>query len=537
MLRNTFKNYLPVIALTILAGFLISYFWPAVFLILALIVGFLFAFKYPEKALLALIFYLPFQIALNISSGIDLASGRILILALLGIWFFKSLAEKKIVIAKNTQTFLLLLFLFLALFSFLQAWDLERAARKFLVFLSIFPLYFLITALLKRAVGDGALARVRTKPLNLAFGLKPSLQYPISNILNAIFLSAVILSIIGISQFALQFVIGIDPVMDFWKDNIASMFYGRSFGAEVVSNPSWLVNIGGQTILRSFSLFPDPHMFSFYLGLIIPILLAFLLIPLSGGVRGGLKNLIYPQFFLSKSRVFGMGHDKRGIVLFLIFLILLIAELLTFSRGGYLGMIAGIGAIIILGWRFISFSKKMLLGIISAALILFLVFAAQPILTRFISIADLSEGSNFGRLAIWREAVEVWRDNFFWGTGLGNYSVEINPAAGYRTPIYAHNAYLDIAAEMGVFALLVWLSLFLITLWQLFRRSRTADNNFTRALSLGLCGSLVWFSVHCFFETPIYSPTILAMLMIMLGLAAIIISRQSDKKLPRKTEE
>ena len=504
------KNFLFIIILTLLAGFLIAQFSLSVFLISALIIGALFIFKYPDRALLALIFYLPFQIAFNISSGIDLASGRVLIMVIFGIWFFKSLAERKIIIAKNIQTFLLLLFLSLALFSFLQAWDLERAARKFLVFLSIFPLYFLVTALLK----------YQSNKNNSQLVIRNS-QF-ISKILNVIFLSAIILSIIGIIQFALQFIVGIGSVMDFWGENIVSVFYGRSFGAEIISNPSWLVNIGGAIILRSFSLFPDPHMFSFYLGLIIPILLAFLVIysdkentlsykPLSSALKNKNFRLSLQEIFL-----------KNKFILFSTFLILLTAELLTFSRGGYLGMIFGIGTVIILGWRFISFNKKIFLGIISAALILFIFFAAQPILNRFISIGDLSEGSNIGRLAIWQEASEVWRNHFFGGVGLGNYSIEINPAADYRTPIYAHNVYLDIATEMGVFSLLTWLGLFLITSVQLFQRSRTADDNFTRALSLGLCGSLIWFSVHCFFDTPIYSPKILAMLMVVFALSAIV---------------
>ena len=35
-------------------------------------------------------------------------------------------------------------------------------------------------------------------------------------------------------------------------------------------------------------------------------------------------------------------------------------------------------------------------------------------------------------------------------------------------------------------------------------------------------GGLVWFSVHCFFETPIYSPQILAMLMIIFGIVVSV---------------
>ncbi len=160
---------------------------------------------------------------------------------LFAVWIIKSLAEKRFVIRFNLQTIFIFAFLFIAIFSITQAWDSERAIRKILVFLSVFPLYFIITS------------------------LKDSKEY-IYKILNTLILSGFVLSLIGVAQFVAQFFIGVDPIMIFWSKYMAPVFYGNTFGAEVVSNPSWLVNIGGATVLRAFSLFPDPHMFSFYLG-------------------------------------------------------------------------------------------------------------------------------------------------------------------------------------------------------------------------------------------------------------------------------
>ena len=495
-IKKRYFEYAGIFLVSIFSGFLISFYNLSVLFIIASILFIAVSFKYFNQVLCLLIFYIPFQVALNITSGIDLASGRVLILYLFAVWIIKSLAEKRFVIRLNLQTLLILLFLSIACFSMLEAWDAERAFRKILVFLSVFPLYFIITSINK----EGEQAFVRLHGLTVI-----NKNNYIGKILNVLLISGFILSLIGIIQFALQFIIGINPIIDFWSKIIAPIFYGNTFGAEVVSNPSWLVNIGGAAVLRAISLFPDPHMFSFYLGLLIPIVLAKVSFPPDKG-GWGVKNII---------------QDNK--ILCFILAAMLLAELLTFSRGGYLGLIAGIGAVIVLSWRYISFNKKIILGFFSGIFVLFMIFGNQSIVNRFLSSFNPSEGSNAERIKNWSQGREVFSDNILTGVGIGNYSIYLYPTADYRAPIYAHNLYLDIGAEMGIFTLIAWLALIFITIYQLFKLSRNAGDNFTRSISLGLIGSLVWFSVHSFFDTPIYSPTILTVFIIILSLSVMVL--------------
>ncbi|MEA1936633.1 MAG: hypothetical protein U9N04_00795, partial [Patescibacteria group bacterium] len=225
------RQYWSVFLLAVLAGTIISLSSFSILAMLALVLFIIISFRYFNQVLILLILYLPFQIAFNIMPGIDLASGRVFVLALFAVWIIKSLAEKRFVIKLNLQVLLLLAFLALAIFSITQAGNEERAIRKVLVFLSVFPLYFVITS------------------------LKNSKEN-IDKILKALILSGFVLSLIGAAQFAAQFFVGVDPIMIFWSKYLAPIFYGNTFGAEVISNPSWLVNINGATILRAFSLFP-----------------------------------------------------------------------------------------------------------------------------------------------------------------------------------------------------------------------------------------------------------------------------------------
>ena len=518
-------EYLAIVLLAVFSGVFISFYNLSVLFLLSSILFIVVSFKYFNQVLFLLILYIPFQVALNISAGIDLASGRVLILYLFAVWVMRSLAEKRFVIRLNLQTLLISLFLFVAVFSMLQAWDTERAFRKILVFLSIFPLYFMITSIpFRSAIAQGRLlCKVGTRHCLVSTIAKRSevvenKNHYIYKILNALIFSGVILSLIGIIQFILQFIIGIDPVMEFWSRYVSPIFYGNTFGAEVISNPSWLVNIGGATVLRAFSLFPDPHMFSFYLGLLIPIVLAIVLMfP---------PDKACPE---RESNGGGWGVRSGGIFqynnkfLYLILAIMFLAELLTFSRGGYIGLIAGVGVTIILLWKYISFNKKVVLGLVVGISVLFISFTNQSIVNRFLSSFDFNEGSNIERIKNWDQGYKMFADNFLTGVGIGNYSIYLYPTVEYRTPIYAHNLYLDIGAEMGILALLIYLALIGTTIWQLFKTGKRSKDVFMRALSFGLIGSLVWFSVHSFFDTAIYSPTILMVLVIIISLSVMTI--------------
>ena len=506
--QNTkFKQYFSFFLLAVLTGAIISLCNFSILAILTIILFAVISFKYFNQVLILLILYLPFQIAFNIMPGVDLVSGRVFILGLFAVWIIKSFAEKRFIIKLNLQTLLIVAFLFIAVFSITQAWNEERAIRKILVFLSVFPLYFIITS------------------------IKNNKEY-IYKILNMLILSGFILSLIGVTQFATQFFVGVDPIMIFWSKYLAPVFYGNTFGAEVISNPSWLVNINGATILRAFSLFPDPHMFSFYLGLLIPVVLAIALVDKNS--TGCRSRWLHSPFrvveLYCKRFAYGFHRAKATMepakenskLLYLILATMLLAELFSFSRGGYLGMIAGAGVVIILLWRQITFNKKIALGLISAIAIIFLLTTSQTVASRFLSSFNFNEGSNTERIKNWSQGYEMFADNFLFGVGIGNYSLEINPTIGYRTPVYAHNLYLDIGAEMGIFALFVWIVLITVTICQLYKVSKNSKSRFSKAVSIGLIGSLVWFSVHSFFDTPIYSPTILAILVVIISLAVLI---------------
>jgi O-antigen ligase len=407
------------------------------------------------KFLLLVALYLPFQIALNPSAGFDVASIRVIIIVLLLTWLAEGLRKKKIILRKNIQTVLIISFLFLNLFSIFFSSNSEWSLRKILFFFSIFPLYFVAASVLNS-------------------------REKILKIVKYLVLGGSLAALLGIIQFFSQFIFGLSAVYGFWAKYLVPSFLGKTFSQAVLQNPSWLVNISGHTYFRATATFPDPHMFSFFLGLLIPLALALL-------VASPKKNWL--------SLALGL---------------LVLADMLTFSRGGYLGLGIALIIALILFWKEIrrTYKKIILSGLIGLALFL---ATANPFSARLFSMFNLKEGSNAGRIAIWRQATDVIVKHPVWGVGIGNYPLEIKSNATYREPIYAHNTYLDIAVDSGIANALLWLGILIFAIINFWQKAGE------QPIFWGAGFSLVIFAAHSLVETAIFSPVVLTLLMIILS--------------------
>lgn len=141
----------------------------------------------------------------------------------------------------------------------------------------------------------------------------------------------------------------------------------------------------------------------------------------------------------------------------------------------------------------------------------------SPVGTRLFSSFSQSDGSNIERLRLWQEAVVFIAEHPIFGTGLGNYPLFVKPSASYREPIYAHNLYLDIAAESGIVGLFFFsgfLFFGIFSAWKSWRREQSI-------FWLAIFSALIIFSVHAFFETPLFSVHILPLLLFLIAAAVV----------------
>lgn len=407
------------------------------------------------KLFLLFCLYIPFQIALNPAEGVDLASGRIFVLILALMWLISGLKNRQVFVPAKMQTWLILSFVFISGFSLFWAQNLDWGVRKFLFLLSVFPVYLVATDLFQDQNKKVKIIKFLVWGAGIAAG-------------------------IGIIQFLLQFIIGLDQTAGIWRNYVTPLFLGKSFSQAVLEYPSWLVNIGGHDYLRAFATFPDPHMFSFYLGLALPMAI---------GLYYALKKRIYLIFSLA----------------------ILLANLLTFSRGGYIGLTAGFVFIVLYFTISKKISARKLFISFVLILVVFVSLAITPVGKRFYASFSASEGSNKTRFENWQQAVEVIKNNPR-GVGIGNYSYEIEPSAGYRKPIYAHNLYLDIAAETGIANAIIWIALLFYSIRNFIKKAKY------NILYLSGAASLIIFSIHSIFDTALYSVQVLPLLLIIITL-------------------
>jgi len=256
-------------------------------------------------------------------------------------------------------------------------------------------------------------------------------------------------------------------------------------GTTVAEYPSLLVNISGNTVMRAIGPFPDPHMLSFFLGMSLPIAFAL-----------SLRNKHTERV------LWGIGTG-----------IIFITDLLTFSRGGYVGLLFGAFLFFFSLLHQSSLWKKQLLRVSVIIFFVGVVIFLSPVGTRLLSSFSQADNSNVERLRLWQEAEIFVFEHPLLGSGLGNYSLSVKPTATYREPIYAHNLYLDIAVELGITGLFFFLGF-------LFLGARTAWKKWQvegDIFSLAIFASLVIFSVHSLFETPLFSVHILPLLLFLLA--------------------
>lgn len=187
-------------------------------------------------------------------------------------------------------------------------------------------------------------------------------------------------------------------------------------------------------------------------------------------------------------------------------LVMTAAILVTYSRGGFLSLSV---VILFLGWKMAQRAPVATFGVAAVAILALAVSLPPNYVARLSSITDASRdtrGSASARRALLDRSIEVALAHPLTGVGMANYpQVSIG---GYAS----HNAYTQVAAEMGLPALGIYLAFLLTPLARLRRIERE-----TRALSrthagykriyflaVGLQASLLAFMVGSFFLSVAY---------------------------------
>jgi len=121
---------------------------------------------------------------------------------------------------------------------------------------------------------------------------------------------------------------------------------------------------------------------------------------------------------------------------------------------------------------------------------------------------------------MWQAAIGMIRDRPLLGHGVNTFMANYLDywVGGERLPRYAHNCYLQVAAETGVLGLAAFLGL----LGTLFRRVMDGLDEVgpgQHRMLLGLCGALVAFAIQAGLDTNFYALRQVVLFWVVAGLA------------------
>jgi O-antigen ligase len=218
--------------------------------------------------------------------------------------------------------------------------------------------------------------------------------------------------------------------------------------------------------------------------------------------------------------------------------LLLGATVIGASRGTLLGIAVASGYIILR-------SKKGArnIAIPLALLIPFLAFSPSSPLKRLLHPSEADARASDARIYTWRAGLRMISAYPLQGVGLGNYKLvgpRYDPTGQLALgPHIAHNAYLEIAAEMGIPIFLVFIALLGSTFRSLARTRRRALANgpeSVSAIALAMQAGLMGACVAIFFVSGQYQKLLWLFLSLSMCLPSLV-SRKAKIEPEERVEE
>ncbi len=209
--------------------------------------------------------------------------------------------------------------------------------------------------------------------------------------------------------------------------------------------------------------------------------------------------------------------------------VLLLALILTFSRGCWVGLMVAAGV-------FVTFAAGKLWGVGLIALPIIPAILPESIINRFTSIGDMKDSSTSYRVYIWMGTLAMIRDFWISGIGMGTEAfTAVYPFYSYNGIVapHSHNLFLQILVESGILGIAVFgiiLCFFLkrmVTGYQLGGGKGQTLSTLICAISAGVCG----FLVQGLFDNCFYNYRVLLVFwqVIGFGMACLQVAKEGTE--------
>jgi len=199
--------------------------------------------------------------------------------------------------------------------------------------------------------------------------------------------------------------------------------------------------------------------------------------------------------------------------------------------GVYFSLSRGAGLAIYLAILFLSIArKKKIFTLVLVGMLIIFPFVMPKNIKQWakdVNYNPLVFMFNQDRISIYNNTLNMIKHHPFIGVGVNTFSknygkYKTEEAERYaHTPdtIYAHNAYLQMAGEIGLLGLLA----FILFLFQVFRQAwntlRKLKDKYLEIIALSLIASLIAFLTNALTETSLYYPRIVMIFWYLIGVS------------------
>lgn len=213
----------------------------------------------------------------------------------------------------------------------------------------------------------------------------------------------------------------------------------------------------------------------------------------------------------------------------------MVALLMTYSRSGWISMLL---ACVV----FVYFANKKLIPAFFLICVAAIPFLPESVLIRIASLFNNEDSSNMFRVYVWSGTIQMARDNFFTGIGLGPGSFGVlypdyaNPLAIKGVP-HSHMVYMELIIELGILGFVSFIWLQLRTIKDCACSALRSKNKTTKFALIACLSSLIGISFTFFVEYVWYYPRTFFAFFILLSIAVAAINMaKSEIPLPQERD-
>lgn len=252
--------------------------------------------------------------------------------------------------------------------------------------------------------------------------------------------------------------------------------------------------------------------------------------PLNPNLLGGYFVAGIPALYGLSAYCFVDKKYRLSLIGLLLSLLSTLTLFLTGCRGSYIGMLVILSGMFAVSAKYLWQNYKTIyLSFVGgvAAFATTVILCISSLRARVLSIfAMRQDSSNSFRFNVYQSSVEMFKDNWLLGIGVGNKNFREIYGLYMKTgfdALSAYNIYLEIAVESGIFALIAYLG-FLITLINnaikfIWKSTDTKSVILVAAALISICA----VSIHGFVDTVFFRPQIQFVFWTMAAIARVVI--------------